>query len=335
MALARYDSAVLATLSGVLDRLRPAPVIGALGSEDRLEGRSCLVTGANVGLGRAVAIRLARLGARLILAGRTPAVDTRAAASAEGAGEVRLEELDLAQLRSVLAFCDRLQGERLDVSVLNAGVVARESRRTPDGLDEMFQVNYLANAALLRRLLADGTIPNRSFAAGASDPTPGPVPRIILVSSEAHRSSRLDPERLEPARYGIRGAVAEYGRGKLLLTAYGTELARRLGREVAVHALCPGAVNTRIAREAPAWSQPLLALVFRLLFRSPETAALPVVYLAAARAIEGRTALYLHTMVEKPVSPAASDPVAGRRLWEASDRLLARVLGSGWLSSAS
>lgn len=314
---ARYDSAVMATLSGVLDRLRPAAPIGELTAADRLDGRLCLVTGANVGLGRAVALALARLGARLVLAGRNADEGVRRAALAAGAAEVRLERLDLADLRGVLAFCARLRGERLDVVVLNAGVVARESRRTVDGLDEMFQVNYLANVALLGRLLADGVIPR------ASAP---PVPRIILVSSEAHRSARLDPERIEPAPYGIRGAVAEYGRGKLLLTSYGLELARRLGPGVAVHSLCPGAVNTRIAREAPAWSQPLLAVAFRLFFRSPEAAAAPVTYLAAARAIEGRTGLYLHTMVEKPASPEASDPALGERLWRASEALLARSL---------
>ena len=78
-----------------------------------------------------------------------------------------------------------------------------------------------------------------------------------------------------------------YGYYKLLLTTLVNELARRLndGSETkkSVLSLCPGPVNSNIAREAPVVFKPLLKLVFSIFFKSPRKAAEPVVYLAASK----------------------------------------------------
>jgi NAD(P)-dependent dehydrogenase (short-subunit alcohol dehydrogenase family) len=331
----RYGSAVTATISGVLDQLRPSRPIGRLEAGDRLDGELCLVTGANAGIGRAVATLLCRRGARVVMAGRT--LDDRArdeVVRRSGGGWARLEHLDLGRLASVAAFCDRMRadGQRFAVVVANAGVVPKASRRTVDGLEESFQVNYLANVLLLGRLFADGCLGRAAVQDGNDGKTCSSNKtdnsrnsRIVFVSSEAHRSGApVDWDRLgsfEP--YGLKGSVAEYCRVKLLLTTYAVELARRLEPEVSVHALCPGAVRTRIGREAPWWAQPALQLTMRVFFRSPERGAEPAVFLSCASSVEGRTGIYLHGMTEKPVSPAAADPENGRRLWEASHCLLA------------
>jgi len=105
------------------------------------------------------------------------------------------------------------------------------------------------------------------------------------------------------------------------------ELSRRLNPggdlQVAVHALCPGPVASNIARDAPAWLQPILPPLLRLLFRSPEKAAEPVVLLVADEAYGERTGVYLHMMREKDPSGLASDSDNGRRIWEAGEKLLA------------
>jgi NAD(P)-dependent dehydrogenase (short-subunit alcohol dehydrogenase family) len=270
------------------------------------------------------------------MACRTPSPKACQWVSAQGAHQAQLLPLDLSCLSSVARFCSELKSRRIsvDVVVLNAGVVPRQARRTADGFEEGFQVNFLANVALLRQLLADGTIPNRTFAQAKASAAFNSPPRVVLVSSEAHRSVKA----VEWATlglfypYGMTKAVAEYGRNKLLLTIYGWELGRRLQREgqidVAVHALCPGAVNTGIAREAPLWSQPLLKGIFSLLFASAEKAAEPVIYLSCARSMDSKTGLYLHRMVEKSVSPLAGDSAAGAALWETSERLLEAVPAS-------
>ena len=135
-------------------------------------------------------------------------------------------------------------------------------------------------------MIASGVIPNDVYAKNGRKGTS--IPRVVFVSSESHRSSSgIDIEKLEVFRdYGVKDGVARYGDSKLALTTFATELARRLttkeGPSVAVHALCPGPVASAIAREAPPYLAPVIGPVIKNLFRSPEDAAEPVIYLSAA-----------------------------------------------------
>lgn len=157
-----------------------------------------------------------------------------------------------------------------------------------------------------------------------------PIPRIIVVTSEAHRSApelRLDDLiKIEP--YGMTESTPRYGWTKLLLLTFVRELTRRLsgnkedGPDVAVHALCPGPIASNIAREAPAIARPFAKLFFRLFFQSPEKAARPVVYLAASPRIEGETAIYQFLMRKRPPSDIADSPENGRILWEALEKIV-------------
>jgi hypothetical protein len=92
---------------------------------------------------------------------------------------------------------------------------------------------------------------------------------------------------------------------------------------VGVFALCPGAMRTNIARELPAPLRAPLDVLMRLFFQDPFVADEPVLHLACSRALEGRTAVYLHKMARKDIDPRASDPGLGRALWEASEAVLA------------
>ena len=115
--------------------------------------------------------------------------------------------------------------------------------------------------------------------------------------------------------------MGEYGRSKLHLCTYATELARRLDG-VGVHSLCPGPVASDIAREAPGWVKPILGPIMRAAFRAPDKAAEPVMLLAGGEAMAGRTGVYLHIMREKTVSDLAADPENGRLLWEKSGEII-------------
>ncbi len=108
------------------------------------------------------------------------------------------------------------------------------------------------------------------------------------------------------------------------------ELSRRINPDgkvkASVFALCPGPVNSNIAREAPRLFQPLLKLVFGIFFRSPEKACSPVVYLAASKELEGKTGHYMFLMQEKEMDEKATDPQNGKRLWELSENLEKQIL---------
>jgi len=314
-----HRSPLSATLAGVLDRVRQRGRKVSLGDDERLDGKTVVVTGANRGLGRGVAIQLAERGARLILACRSM-VDTIATSLIEETGHPHIEalSLDLVDYDSIDAFATilRARGEHIDVLVLNAGLVPRSSRKTAAGHNLMFHVNHLGNVALVERLLADGLIPNETIAGNGAD-TP---PRIVLVSSESHRTAvPLSFEDFGAYRaFGTSSVLAHYSTSKRLVTAYAWGLGNRLRREdgsvdVAVHALCPGAVASDIAREAPAGLSFLLKPTMKLLFQSPYRAATPVVWLCAAREIEGKSRCYLHMCVKKdPAEEVLDDALAER-----------------------
>ncbi|MCA9714691.1 MAG: SDR family NAD(P)-dependent oxidoreductase, partial [Myxococcales bacterium] len=294
-----------------------------------LEGRSILITGANSGLGLATARALARRGARLLLACRSGIPETAETLIAEtGNPEIEMLRVDLADARSVHALCDELRrrasGERgaLDVVILNAGLVPRRARAGAQGFEVMFSVHVLANQLLMRRLVEDGAL--RCAPAGR------PRPRVVVVSSESHRSgARVAMARVgDYVEYGARDGMKQYATTKLELCALAAELARR-GRDDAgapwleVHALCPGAVASNIARDAPAWVRPALGAVMRAFFRAPERPAEPVVALACSPELAGETGVYLHMLRRKAMDPRATDPAFGRALWERCDELLA------------
>jgi NAD(P)-dependent dehydrogenase (short-subunit alcohol dehydrogenase family) len=331
--VARLDEnhPVAAVLAGALDRFRVRRQLTSLAADERLDGRLALVTGGASGLGFATSVDLARRGARVLLADRRDLEPAHRRAVALGVPPDRIEPLQVDL--SDLAAIDRLvtdlarRGACLDRLVLNAAIVPTAARTTPQGLDEMFVVNYLSSFALVRGLLDAGVLPRDRPGVEAA--------RVVFVASEAHRwSDDLVLDRLDAPRDGSpRRVLTWYGTYKLMLATFAWELARRLAAEgtprVAVFALCPGAMRTNIARELPAPLRAPLGAVMRLFFQDPFVADEPVLYLACSRALEGRTAVYLHKMAPKDVDPRAADAETGRALWEASEAVLARARGTG------
>jgi NAD(P)-dependent dehydrogenase (short-subunit alcohol dehydrogenase family) len=332
MAWLDQDHPIAAIFTGVLDRSRVRRRLPALAPDERLDGKLALVTGGASGLGFATSVDLARRGARVLLADCRDLERAHRRAVALGVPPDGIEPLhvDLSDLSSIdRAVADLARrGARIDRLVLNAAIVPTVARATPQGLDEMFVVNYLSSFALVTRLLDEGLVPR--------DRQDGAVPRVIFVSSEAHRwSADLSLERLDGPREGSpRRVLSWYGTYKLMLTTFAWELARRLQVEgiprVGVFALCPGAMRTRIARELPAPLRAPLGIVMRLFFQDPFLADEPVLHLACSRALDGRTAVYLHKMAPREVDARAADASVGRALWEASESVLARARGQRW-----
>lgn len=337
---AKRDTIFGAVSGAIADRASQRRTLSPVPDSVRIDGKVCLVTGANSGLGKAVAVDLARRGGHVLMACRSghpeAGEDVRRLA---GSDSVEMLKVDLADLDSVHALCDELKGSsggrggsvagdedgrrgRVDIAVLNAGVMPRNARRSAQGYDLMFAVHFLANRLLIDRLLADGT-------ARPSART-GKTPRIVFVASEMHRSAGpIDFDRFGAfTEYGIKESLKHYGLSKLLLCTFAAELSRRLNPgghvQVAVHAMCPGGVATNIARDAPPLLKPIIAPIMRGLFQSPEEAVGPALYLCCAEAAGHATGMYLHMMQRKSVSPAASDPENGIRLWEASEPLVAK-----------
>ncbi len=313
------ESALGAVALGLRDRLLGGDAEPELGADVRMDGQRVLITGASAGLGLAIAKRLARRGATLELACRSgfPEVGD-AVRRLHPEGRVAMCFVDLSDLRSIERLLDRLDGP-IDRVVLNAGVVPKSARRTPQGFELMFAVNYLANAALV-----EGLLERRLLVPNVAAP-----PRVIAVSSESHRSvePRQPAELGRFVEYGVRGSMREYSQSKLLLSAWVGAMSRRFadgGRPtIAFHHTCPGAVATNIAREAPALAKPILDPLMRAFFKSPDDAAGGTERLTAAPDYDGRTNVYLHVLTEKAAAPAVEDAAYGDALLAATERLLA------------
>ena len=331
MANRTHGNPVTAVLSGLLDQRSKDPKVAPVPDGVRLDGRTCLVTGANSGLGKAIAIRLAKRGAHVIMACRSGIPEAGQDVRAEsGSDQVEMIQVDLSDFDSIAAFCDQLRDRNvtLDAAVFNAGVVPATSRMSKHGLELMFAVNFLAKFVVLHRLLHDGVIPNAAYGnnSRAEDP-----PRVIFVSSETHQSSiPIDFDKFgEPIEYGVADGVKYYGLSKLHLTTYFQELSRRLNPggsggnpDVCVHALCPGAINSNMAREAPTWLKPVLKPVMALFFQSPEKASIPVDYLVASHEMGTKTGEYMHMLRIKESSEPSMDPEKGALLWSKTEELL-------------
>ncbi len=319
----RIKSVASALRAAIGQRATERASIEPVPRSQRIDGKVCLVTGANSGLGKAVAIDLAERGGVVLMACRGGHPEAGEEVKRRSSSEaVRMLKVDLADLSSIHRLCDELRSTtpRIDIAVLNAGLMPRRASRSKQGFELMFAVHFLANRVLVDRLLEDGLL-NPSDGAGET-------PRIILVSSETHRNAEpIDFGRLGAfANYPFKDGLKHYGQSKLAQCTFAQTLSRRLNPEpevrIAVHALCPGPINSNIAHEAPMLLKPLLSPVMKVSFLDPAKAALPVTYLCCAKVAGERTGLYLHMMREKAPAPEASDPQNGAKLWSESEALM-------------
>jgi NAD(P)-dependent dehydrogenase (short-subunit alcohol dehydrogenase family) len=328
MSHGRFQNPVQATLTGVKDLFGKQALADRLHDGLRLDGKTCLVTGASSGLGFSVAAQLAERGARVLTVSRSGIPEAGDAIRARGKGEVEMFRADLSDLAETAKLADELarRNERIDVVVDNAGVATPRARRTAQGLDAMFATNFAAKFVLLTRLLGSGTIANRTYSSGR-DPS-APIPRILVVSSDSHRgASAIDWNELGTYyEYGVNKGINNYSYFKLVLNTFATELARRLssdGIDVPVHVICPGPVDSNIARDAPPALKLFMKPVFKVFFRNPEVAARPVVLMCTDPEFERETNRYLHMFNPKRMDEKCYDRAAGERLWRFTEALLA------------
>ncbi|MCU0370566.1 MAG: SDR family NAD(P)-dependent oxidoreductase [Bacteroidales bacterium] len=321
MSHGRFDNPVVASLAGFWDRFRKQELESQLSEKDRFDGKTILVTGANSGLGFALAVEIARRGGRVIMACRRqiPEAGDKVKKLANS-GIVEMRFLDLSKIDSIHAFCEGLKndGIKLDVTILNAGVTPAKARKAESGQDEMFLVNYMANVILTNLLISSGIIENNISPNNNSF-----KPRIIFISSDSHQgSSYVDYDEFgRYFDYGVSKAIANYSYFKLLLNTYATELSRRINQKeikAGINVICPGPVNSNIVKEAPFLLRIILKGIFTIIFKSPAKACKPVVYMAISPDFEGRTNEYLHMFRPKKMDPKVYIPEEGAKLWDRS-----------------
>lgn len=278
-----------------------------------MQGKTCMVTGANSGIGKATALGLAQMGANVVMVARDRArgeVAQNEVKAKSGNNSVDLLVADLSSQQSIRKLVEDFKQhyKQLHVLINNAGVFMLTRRETVDGLEITFAVNYLA-PFLLTNLLLD--------VLKASAPA-----RIVNVSSEAHENGYIKMDDLQ-AKKNYRPFRA-YGQSKLALVMFTYELARRLqGKGVTANCLHPGFVATNIGQGGVApVARPVAKFVLSFLGISPEEGAKTSIYLATSTDVEDVTGKYFVKSVIRRSAPISYDESLQRQLWEESAKLV-------------
>lgn len=282
--------------------------------------KTCIVTGANAGIGKATARGLAERGAHVVMVCRN---EERGAAAREeiiddtGHEAVDLLLADLAVQNEIRTLADELldRYDRIDVLINNAGIFVGRYAETPDGIEKTWAVNHLAYF-LLTNLLLDH-LKATAEAHGEA--------RIINVGSDAHARTdgiHFDDPNLKSSFSGVEA----YAQSKLANLLFTYELARRLrGTGVTVNCVHPGVVATNIWRGSHWLAR--IARLFSWFYKRPSEGAAGPLHLATSPEVQGVTGAYVKGTEQANSSRASYDETAAQRLWTLSAEMTGLAVG--------
>uniref|UniRef100_A0A3Q0SPK9 Zgc:64106 n=1 Tax=Amphilophus citrinellus TaxID=61819 RepID=A0A3Q0SPK9_AMPCI len=283
----------------------------------RLTGKTAIVTGANTGIGKFIALDFARRGARVILACRS---ETRGTAALHeiraktGNLDVHLRLVDLSCMDSVREFAGRILKEEkaLHILVNNAGVSGLPKEITKDGFEASFATNHLG-PFLLTNLLLD--------LMKSSSPS-----RIVTVSSVNHKKGEVDFSHFHGENL-VYCMDQVYNHTKLHNIICTNELARRIKETgITANSVHPGVVMTEVLRHYPRWIRWSFNIIGFFFFKSPEEGAVSPIYCAVAEELEGVTGKYFHSDCSLVLpAPLARDAALAVKDFEVCERLTSKL----------
>lgn len=273
-----------------------------------LHGKLAVVTGGYSGLGLATTRALVNAGAHVIVPARRPEVAQKALDGLD----VEVDELDLADLKSVADFADRflVSGRNIDIVINGAGVMALPETRVGPGWEAHFAVNHLGHYALVNRLFPAIVEGGRVVAVSS-----GVSPTGTIQWDDVHFEQGYDK-------------WAAYAQSKLANALFAAQL-DLLGRSAGVQAYSvnPGYILTPLQRHltteemiAAGWiddaGTPLLPE-----FRSPEQGAATQVWAATSPELVGAGGSYCHHGAVDRRFDEPGDREQAARLWALSAEL--------------
>lgn len=298
-----------------------------------LAGKTAIVTGGYSGIGLETVRALVDAGVDVIVPARNrEKADT---ALAEIDGEVRVGDMDLADIASVRRFADEMTGslDRLDLLINNAGIMANPETRVGPGWESQFGTNHMGHFALTLGLMP------------LLEKTPGA--RVVALSSTAHKVSDVhwDDIQFENHEYDKWQA---YGQAKTANALFANALSRRMkdtgGLAFAVH---PGGIFTPLQRHLPVEEQIALGWLnedgepsemAKAGFKTPAQGCSTTLWAATSPKLDGKPGVYCEDCdIAAPTEPDnplaryrgvdahACDDENSERLWGISEKLLAEA----------
>lgn len=236
-----------------------------------MKDKVCLVTGANSGLGLAIAKGLAARGATVNMLCRNAergAVARDAIVQETKNSALHLQVVDVSNLESIRLFAESFATPEIDVLVHNAGLLPLERETTAEGL-ELTVATHLVGPFLLTRLLQSRMHETR----------------VIFVSSGGMYTKRLDVDAMLSDR-GPYDGVAAYAMTKRGQVVLSEQWARELAdTRTTVNTMHPGWAATKGVEH----SLPRFWRVMRNRLRTPEEGADTALWLAVAERVQGQT----------------------------------------------
>jgi NAD(P)-dependent dehydrogenase (short-subunit alcohol dehydrogenase family) len=274
-----------------------------------MSNRVFVVTGTTSGIGKALALEIAKTGQTLVMIARDP---ERGQAALQ---EIRrqapnpnldLQLCDLSILSSVRNVAEILKSkyEKVNVLINNASVYKRKRTVTVDGFEEMFAANHLGPFLLTNLLL------ERLQAAVQADG----LARVLNMTAPSTVPPNFDD--LQGERNFV--SLNAFGATKMANLLFTFELARRLENTgITVNAIHPGLARSGLMKEAFI----LMRLLTRLASRPPEKVTGGILQAATGPEFANTTGKFLHNGKEIEAPAYAHDRTAQQRLWEMSEQL--------------
>ncbi len=279
---------------------------------DAMKKKTCLITGANSGIGYEMALALADHGAAVVLWCR----DTQKAEAARekiiresGNTNIDLILADMGELDAIragaAAFMQKHQ--KLHVLINNAGLMMSAKLKSSSGFEKMWAVNFLG-PCLLTRLLLEYL--KKSAPA-----------RVINVSSAAHQMGRISFDRMDFE--SAAGGFQAYANSKLALNMFTYELARRLeGTDVTVNAFHPGVAATHIGHGENGRFFKFLYSIASPFFITAKKGAETGIHLAMSPEMKNKTGGYYVKMKLKKSSPVSYREGIQEKLWKYAEKTI-------------
>lgn len=230
-------------------------------------------------------------------------------------------QLDQSDLASVKAGLERdFKHDRLDILVLNAGVMARPPSTSKDGYEIQFAINHLGHALITKKLLP--TILRTAE-------LPGADVRIVSLSSVAwrgHPAGGIVFKTLKSGQdFGFIGPWKRYGQSKLANILYPAELARRYPQVTAV-SIHPGIVETDLIQSQPFMHKVAIYVGTLGKLDSAEDATLNTLWAAAgapkSEIQNGAWYLPVGVLAQSKLDKDARNPALATQLWDYTEEAL-------------
>lgn len=276
-----------------------------------------VLTGATSGIGKALAMDLARTGETLVIVAREAGRGSTALKEITLATQNRnidLQLCDLSILSSVRNLAEVLKSryEKIDVLINNASVYRKKRILTVDGYEEMFAANHLGPFLLTNLLL-------ESLQAAVQSNGSARIVNITAPSTVPLNFDDLQGERNF-------NSLKTFGATKMANLLFTFELARRLENTgIVVNAIHPGLARSGLMREGNI----LMRLFTRAASSPPEKVTGPILQAAVGADFEDTTGKFLHNGKEIEAPTYSLDRTAQQRLWEVSESLTQLTLTKG------